>query len=449
MTKRNISIAVAVVLAAVLIYFVIQKSKESNAKYTITTSVIEVGNITEVVSATGRIQPEKEVKISPEVPGEIIVLPVKEGMKVNMGDLLVTINPDLYQASVSRAQAGLNSAKANKANSNARLSQSNARFINAEINYKRQKQLNKDGVVSDADFDRVKSEFEVAKAEVVAAEESLNAARFNIKSAAATVKEATDNLKRTTIYSPMDGTVSKLNVELGERVVGTAQMAGTELMRVADLTQMEVHVEVNESDIVRVKIGDKTTVEVDAYLNRKFTGVVKEIANSSASSNMQSTNEITVFNVKISIDRASYEDLIDQGNPHLSPFRPGMSANVEILTNELNDILMIPIQAVTIRPDTSEKVMRKLKINLEEYDDDQLFEVVFVYEDGIAIMKKVVTGIQDTKNIQVISGLEEGEEVISGPYSIISNKLLNKDKVDSKSKEDLFNEEGKSENDES
>jgi len=441
MTKKYWLIAAGVIGFGVLMYFVMQKSKEKDAKYTITTAIVEKGEITETVSATGRIQPEKEVKISPEVPGEIIELPVIEGMKINAGDLLISINPDLYQASVSRAQAGLNSAKANKANSKARLAQSKARFTNAKTNFERQKKLNADGVVSDSDFDRVKSEFEVAKAEVSAAEESLNAAQYNIKSAAATVKEANDNLKRTTIYSPMNGTVSRLNVELGERVVGTAQMAGTELMRIADLTQMEVHVEVNESDIVRVKVGDKATVEVDAYLNRKFVGVVKEIANSSASSNLQSSNEITVFNVKISIDRDSYKDLIDPNNSHLSPFRPGMSANVEILTNELKDIFMIPIQAVTIRPDTTEKVQRKMKINLDDYKDDELYEVVFVYQDGIAIMRKVKTGIQDTRNIQVTEGLEEGDEVISGPYSIVSNKLLHEDKVEAKSKEDLFSDE--------
>ena len=441
MTKKYLLIAAGVIGFGVLMYFVMQKSKEKDAKYTITTAKVEKGEITETVSATGRIQPEREVKISPEVPGEIIELPVIEGMKINAGDLLININPDLYQASVSRAQAGLNSAKANKANSKARLAQSKARYSNAKTNFDRQKKLNEDGVVSDSDFDRVKSEYEVAKAEVSAAEESLNAAQYNIKSAAATVKEATDNLKRTTIYSPMNGTVSRLNVELGERVVGTAQMAGTELMRVADLTQMEVHVEVNESDIVRVKIGDKATVEVDAYLNRKFEGTVKEIANSSASSNLQSTNEITVFNVKISIDRNSYQDLIDAENPHLSPFRPGMSANVEILTNELNDIFMIPIQAVTIRPDTTEKVQRKMKINLDDYKDNELFEVVFVYQDGVAIMKKVKTGIQDTKNIQITEGLKEGDEVISGPYSVVSNKLLHEDKVEAKSKEELFSEE--------
>lgn len=436
--KNKYLIIGGVILVGLLLVLVITKSDESNAKYTVTTSKVEQGTITEMVSATGRIQPEKEVKISPEVPGEIIELPIKEGMKVSSGDLLVKINPDLYQASVSRAEAGLNSSRANMANSKARLAQSKARLTNAEENYKRQKKLNKDGVVSDSDFERIESDFVVAQAEVEAAKESLNAARYNIKSAQATVKEANDNLKRTTIYSPMNGTVSRLNVELGERVVGTAQMAGTEMLRVADLTQMEVHVEVNESDIVRVKVGDAATVEVDAYLNRKFMGIVKEIANSSASSNMQSTNEVTVFNVKISIDRDSYQDLIDAKNPHLSPFRPGMSANVEIKTNELDNILMVPIQAVTIRPDTTEKVTRKLKVNLDEYKDDELFEVVFVYDNGKTVMKKVKTGIQDTKNIQIIEGVDEGEEIISGPYSIISNKLLHDDTVESKSKEDLF-----------
>ena len=238
MTKKNIIIAVlALIGASVLMYMVMQKSNETDAKYTVTTVKVEKGEIIEIVSATGRIQPEREVKISPEVPGEIIELPIVEGMKVSAGDLLVNINPDLYQASVSRARAGLNSSKANIANSRARLAQAKARLTNSETDYNRQKKLNDDGVVSDSDFDRIRSEYEVAKAEVIAAEESLRAAQFSIKSAEATVKEATDNLKRTTIYSPMDGTVSKLNVELGERVVGTAQMAGTELMRVADFNK--------------------------------------------------------------------------------------------------------------------------------------------------------------------------------------------------------------------
>lgn len=445
MMNRNklIGIIAGSIGLIVLIVLVIKKSKESDAKYTVTTEEVSTGDIIEIVSATGRIQPEMDIGISPEVPGEIIELPVKEGMKVSKGDLLININPDLYQASVSRSIAGLNSAKANMANAKARLEQAKARYKNSQINYDRQKKLNKDGVVSDSDFDSVESEYQVAKSEVIAAEESLNAARYNIKSSQATVKEAQDNLKRTTIYAPMDGTVSKLNVELGERVVGTAQMAGTELMRVADLTQMEVHVEVNESDIVRVKIGDPASVEVDAYLNRKFDGVVKEIANSSASSNMQSTNEVTVFNVKIGIDRKSYLDLVDPERPHLSPFRPGMSANVEIKTNELVDIVMVPIQSVTIRPDTSEKVKRTMKVNLDDYEDDELYEVVFIYENGKAIMKKVTTGIQDTKNIQISEGLEKGEEIISGPYSVVSNKLLHDDKVESKEKSELYSQPGK------
>ncbi len=441
MKNNKILIGLVVVVVAGLLYFVLTKSKSGDAKYTITTTKCELGNITEIVSATGRIQPEKEVKISPEVPGEIIELPVKEGQKIMEGDLLIKINPDLYVSSVSRSEAGLNSSKANVANSRARLEQAKSRFISSNENYKRQKKLNAEGVVSDADFESVESEFLVAQSEVNAAEQSLKAAEFNVKSAQATVKESRDNLKRTTIYSPMNGTVSKLSVELGERVVGTAQMAGTELMRVADLTQMEVHVEVNESDIVRVKVGDPTTVEVDAYLNRKFTGIVKEIANSSASSSMQASNEITVFNVKISIDRESYKDLIDAENPHLSPFRPGMSANVEIKTNELDDILLVPIQAVAMRPDTTEKVERKLTVNLDEYEDDELFEVVFVFADGKAQMRKVKTGIQDSKNIQIIEGIEESEEIISGPYSIVSNKLLHDDTVEAKSKEELFSDD--------
>lgn len=440
MSNKLIYILIGVVFMG-LTGWMLWRSKQSDAKYTVSAKEVVIGEITEVVSATGRIQPEKQVKISPEVPGEIIELPIVEGQKILKGELLAKLNPDVYQASVSRAIAGLNGAKANEANSKARLEQAKARFINAKRNFERQEKLNTEGVISDADFDAIKSEYEVAQAEVNAANESLRSAQYNIKSAQATVKEANDNLKRTTIYAPIDGTVSMLNVENGERVVGTAQMAGTEMLRVADLTQMEVNVEVNESDIVRVKVGDKATVEVDAYLNRKFDGVVTEISNSSANNNMGNSNEITVFNVKVRVSRDSYTDLIDPKNPHLSPFRPGMSANVDITTKALNQIVLVPIQSVTMRPEPKKGDASKFKVDLGEYDTDELFEVVFVVENDTAKMVKVTTGIQDTKNIQIVAGLSEGQKVITGPYSIVSNKLMHGQTVDVKSKTALYADE--------
>ncbi len=434
MNKKKLLIGLGILVIVLIVIAIFKPKKGSESELEVNTSKVEKRNIVEIVSATGTIQPEKEVKISPEVPGEIIELNVKEGDKVKAGRLLVRLNPDLYEASVSRAEAGLNSARANVANSKARLEQAKARLVSSQANYTRQKKLYNEGVISQSEYDVAESDYRVAKAEVEAAEESLKSAKFNMRSAEATLKEARDNLRRTMIYSPMDGTVSKLSVELGERVVGTAQMAGTEMMRIADLTRMEVNVEVNESDIVRVKIGDEADIEVDAYIDRKFKGVVTEIANSSSSSAMQGSSNITVFNVKVSILKSSYQDLIDPENTHLSPFRPGMSASVDIITAKKDSVLSVPVMAVTLRPDSVDRKSKFGKIDLSAYEDDELHEVVFIYdaETGKAIKRKVTTGIQNTKYIEIVSGVENGETVISGPYDIVSRKLTDGAKVSPK-----------------
>lgn len=422
----------------VLIALAIFKNKEGHSDHEVTTEKASQRSIDELVTATGQIQPVMEVKISPEVSGEIIILSVEEGQKVNEGDHLVTINPDLFESIVNRAEASLNSSRANVANSKARLEQTKARLINAEAEYKRQKELFEDKVISQSDMDRATSDYEVAKSEVLAAEESLKGAEYNAKSAQASVTEARDNLKRTTIYSPSDGVVSMLNVEKGERVVGTAQMAGTEMMRVADLKEMEVNVEVNESDIVKVKIGQSADIEVDAYRDRKFRGTVTEIANSSSSSLLQGSNDITVFNVMVLIDRNSYTDLLNEENPHLSPFRPGMSATVDIETNSRSDVITVPIQSVTLRPDSlieGESRSRR-SISFDDYEDDELSEVVFIREGDQAVKKKVKTGIQNTRYIEILEGLDEGDEVVSGPYSIVSKKLMDGDEIKIKENRD-------------
>ncbi|MFN5706397.1 MAG: efflux RND transporter periplasmic adaptor subunit, partial [bacterium] len=297
----------------------------------------ELRDIVETVSASGKIQPEMEVKISPDVSGEIIALYVKEGDKVTKGQLLVKIRPDVYESYLDRATAALNNSKANLANSE-------ARYIQAEQAYQRNSKLHKDKVISDADFEQIKSNYMVAKADV-------EAARFNIKSAEASVKEAKDNLVKTTIFSPVDGTISKLNVELGERVVGTTQMTGTEMMRIANLSNMEVNVDVNENDINRLSVGDTASIEVDAFLDTKFKGIITEVANS-ASVVGTSADQVTNFTVKIRILSESYAHLM-KGKSMPSPFRPGLSATVDIQTNKKTRILTIPIQAVTVRDDTS------------------------------------------------------------------------------------------------
>jgi HlyD family secretion protein len=436
MSTRNIIIIGGVVLALIVALIVWKRQSESDATK-VTAEKAELRTIVESVSANGKIEPVRQVKISPEVPGEIILLPVIEGQKVDSGTLLAKINPDLYMASVNRAEASVNSAMANVSNSKARLAQSNARLINAEAVFKRQEKLYKDQVISEAEYDQSKAEFDVAKAEVEAAKETLKSSEYNAKSSRATLKEATDNLKRTTLYAPMNGTVSGLVVEQGERVVGTAQMAGTDMMVVADLTSMEVNAEVNESDIVKISLGDEAEVEVDAYVNRKFKGIVTEIANSSQSGLMQGSDQITVFSVKVQIVRSSYEDLIDQKSPHLSPFRPGMSATVEIFTGSVENTISVPIQAVTIRPDSNATENTDLK-EMATLADDELIECVFVIEHGKSVLKPVSIGLQDNKYMQITSGLDTSDMVITGPYALVSKKLEEDEEVEVGDRSDVF-----------
>ncbi|MFN4235203.1 MAG: efflux RND transporter periplasmic adaptor subunit [Bacteroidia bacterium] len=413
-------------LIILIVIFGIIKALQGPKAFDVTTEKSQNRLIIETVIANGKVQPEVQVKISSDVSGEIIELNVKEGDQVKKGDILAKINPDLYLSVRDRLSAALNTAKANVANAKARLSQSKAQFINAEAAFNRNKTLHQQGAISDAEFDTAKSQYEVAKADVEAAEQSVIAAEFNLKSAEASLKEANDNLQRTTIIAPVDGTVSMLSVEKGERVVGTTQMAGTELMRIANLTEMEVKVDVNENDIVRIKLGDTADVEIDAYLGRKFKGVVREIANSAKISGI-AAEQVTNFEVKVRILRSSYEDLIIKDKPHLSPFRPGMTASVEIKTNKVHNALSVPIQAVTTREDTTK--INSTEVNKDELNRENSFECVFVFEDGKAIMKKVTTGIQDSKYIQILSGINLGQEIITGPYTTVSKQLKDGDKV--------------------
>ena len=340
-------------------------------------------DIIETVAASGKIQPEVEVKISPDVSGEIVELPIKEGSQVFKGDLLVRIKPDTYLSMKQRSEAALNSAKAS-------LSMSKARLVESEANYYRNKILFEKGAISASEFEQIESSYEVAKLNVESSE-------FSVSSAQASLEESQENLDKTSIYAPVDGTISRLNVELGERVVGTIQMAGTEILRLANLDEMEVAVEVNENDIVRVNEGDTSIIEVDAFLGEDFKGVVSEIANS-ADVMGASADQVTNFEVKIRVlDKAS--------------FRPGMTATVEIQTSNKKQVLSVPIQAVTTRNDST--------------DDQKKIECVFIYENGKAVLKRVETGIQDDKNIHIYSGLKDSIRVISGPYSAVSKILIN------------------------
>ncbi|WP_124978995.1 efflux RND transporter periplasmic adaptor subunit [Nonlabens xiamenensis] len=410
--KKTLIIIFSIIAVLILGYFAFSfllGQKDEGIKV----DVMEVTtmDVTEMVSATGKIKPEVEVSISPEVPGEIIELPIKEGQSVEKGDLLVKINPDLLQSSVSRSRAGLSNARAN-------FEQAKATLTEARVNFQRTKALFEKGVVSQSELDTSTAAFERAKAQE-------RSAFFNVQSAGATVNEATDNLGRTNIYAPMSGTVSLLAVELGERVVGTQQMAGTELLRVADLSQMEVEVDVNENDIVKIEVGDEAIVEVDAYLKREFKGQVTEIANTATG--QLSADQVTNFKVKVRILPNSYTELLEGKSDSYSPFKPGMTATVDIITKQKKDVVAVPISSIVVKSDTTESKKRTaLAVGTEN------FECVYLEKNGKAKLRVVQTGIQDSKNIVITSGLEPGDKIITGPYNIVTNKLKSGQKVSPK-----------------
>ncbi|WP_298222150.1 efflux RND transporter periplasmic adaptor subunit [Flavobacterium sp.] len=412
-------IGAAVLLIAVLI--ILSKTGVIGNKEAMTEVEVakaDTMTIVETVSATGKIQPEIEVKISSEVSGEIIALPVKEGQVVKKGDLLVKINPDLYTSGYNRTVAGLSQTKAG-------LGQADASFKEAKSNYERSKTLFDKGIISKSDWDKAVSAFEGAKA-------NKQSAYYNVQSASATVNEAKDNLGRTTIYAPADGTISMLNVELGERVLGTQQMTGTEILRVANLNNMEVEVDVNENDIVKINVGDSANVEVDAYLKKKFKGIVTSISNSASTT--LTADQVTNFKVKVRILKESYQDLLAGKPVTYSPFRPGMTATVDIITTRKENVLAIPISAVVVKSDTS--AVKKPEIEEPNDEDnkvkpksDKKYECVFVKVGDKSKIRIIKTGIQDDTNIEVTEGIQKGDVIIIGPYTTVTKDLNSGDKV--------------------
>ena len=376
----------------------------------IETHIVDSGSITELVTASGEIQPEVEVRVSPEVPGEIIELNIMEGDFVNEGKLLVKIRPDNFINALERAKANYNQVRANLSSSKSNLSRAEAQYLRASLEFDRQKKLFDQNVISDSEFELAETNFKVSKQDLESSKQSVKASEYVVRSALATVDESEENLRKTSIVAPMTGTVSLLSVELGERVVGTSQMAGTELLRIADLSIMEVRVDVNENDIVRVEIGDIVNIDVDAYatFNKKFTGVVTEIA--STANPKPSADAVTEFKVKIRVLNDSFRDLVEEEGIK-NPFKPGMTASVEIITQEKNDILVVPISSVTTK--TEEDSLGNEVIN----------QVIFIERDGKAEMVIVETGISDFENIEILSGINGEENVIKGPYIAISQKL--------------------------
>ncbi|WP_026953802.1 efflux RND transporter periplasmic adaptor subunit [Algoriphagus vanfongensis] len=384
----------------------------------IQTTKASSNSIIEKVSASGEIQPEIEVNLSPDVAGEIIELNVAEGDSVAVGKLLVKIRPDNFISALDRSNANLNQQQANLAQAKASLQRAEAQFTRSELTYNRQQKLFEEKAISESDYEQAQADYITAQKDLEAAKQNVVAAEFVVKSSQASVNEAAENLRLTNVYSPVNGIVSNLLVEKGERVVGTQQMAGTEMLTIADLSQMEVRVNVNENDIVRLSKGDTTIIDVDAYTfsGKKFKGIVTSIANTANAK--ASTDAVTEFEVKIRILNSSYADLVAEGNKY--PFRPGMTASVEIITTQKDNVLSIPLSAVTTREnqlDTLSDGTTKMK------------ELVYVLENGEAKMVTVKTGISDFQNIEILEGIQDGQEVISGPYFVVSKELENGTKV--------------------
>ncbi|MCO5248456.1 MAG: efflux RND transporter periplasmic adaptor subunit [Chitinophagales bacterium] len=421
-------IVIIIVLLLIALYFIFKDSIfKKDDTVAVTTELVQLRDIVETVTASGKIYAEEEVKISSDVSGEIVELNIKDGQYVQKGDLLAKIQPETYQAvadqanaQYSNAVANLKNSQANYSNTLAKSKQVQAQFDNANQAYQRAKALYEKKTISTQDLEQAEMNFRTAKAEVEAIDETIKGAKFSIEAAQASVegaqasiRDAKSNLTKTSIYAPMSGIISLLNVEKGEKVVGTLQMAGTEMMRISNFANMEVRVDVSENEITKVKIGDTANVEVDAYIDRKFVGIVTQVSNTSKglSGDAVSTEESSNFIVRVRILESSYEDLIQNGN---HAFLPGMSATVDVFTKKVEKTVAIPVQAVTIREDSISHMMQ---------------EVVFVVNENNVKQIPVKTGIQDDTYIQILEGLKDKDIVAVGPYNIISKTLKDGDKV--------------------
>jgi HlyD family secretion protein len=409
MKKSILWIIISAVVLIVILIIVGRSRSGKGVPVTVENPIVK--NITEIIPANGKIQPVTEVKISPDVSGEIITLNVEEGDQVQAGQVLLQIKQDQYISARDRMKAALNQAKA-------QLAQQEAQYAQVKLSYQRNLSLHEQGAISEAEFEASSSEYAIA-------EEQLNAARFHVESSQAGLAEAEESLTKTTILSPMNGIVSKLDVERGERVVGTSQMAGTEMLRIANFREMEVLVDVNENDIVRIRQRDTALVEVDAYPGRQFTGVVTQIANS-AKNIGSALEQVTNFEVKVYILPESYSDLVREG--FSTPFRPGMSASVSIQTETRRNVVAIPIQCITTR---TELLPDSVRVQL---GPNELVEQVFVLRsDNTVEAVTVKSGLQDHMHIEITEGLTIEDQVITGPYSAISRTLNNGDKVEPES----------------
>jgi HlyD family secretion protein len=443
MKRKTLWWILSVCLVLVLILVIIVK-KQSGNEIKVAIEKTALHTITETVTASGKIYPETEVKIAPEVSGEITLLNIEEGDSVHKGDVLVKINPAIYGSIVNQAQATVEQTRATANNSKEMMAQAESQYELAQATYHRNKKLYDQKVISQLEFEQADAAFKSAKATFEASKASTSGSSFGVKGAQASLSQARENLNKTTIQAPVAGIISQLNVKKGERVVGTAQMAGTEMLTIADMSRIEVRVDVSETDISKVKIGDTSNIEADAYRNRKFKGIVSKIAVSSTKSALStgsaSSDQVTTYTVHIWILPSSYQDLAANLPKGKFPFKPGMSASVEIQTNRQNNILSVPVNAVTTRdwPDS-------LKDKNNATESDKVRQVVFVYNAGTKSVhiRDVKTGLQDNKYLQITEGLKDGEEVVTAPFGAIARTLKDKTEVKVVDKDKLFENKDK------
>jgi HlyD family secretion protein len=456
-TVKWILIILSILIVVLIVGKLIAGSGDQGVK--VSTEKAAKRTIIETVNASGKVYPEVEVKISPDISGEITELDVKEGDSVKKGQVLARIYADIYATQRDQAAAAVNQQQAMTANSQSQLDALKATMDQTQRTYERQKQLLQDKVISKAEYEQAESAYLSAKANYSAAMQSIRGNQASVMSAQANLQRANKDLSRATLISPMNGVISSLSVKKGERVAGNSFTLGTEMMRVADMSVIEVRVDVGENDIVKVNIGDSADVEVDAYNNRKFKGIVTQIAASTASSSgtvaSSSSNDVTNYEVRIRLAASSYSDLIDPKNPRKFVFRPGMNASADIKTKRHDDVLSVPINAVAARVKGSDKSIEDKKKenqknrsgqdNQDNTDDntavssDELEEVVFVLQKDGKVKKTIVkTGIQDINYIEILSGLNPGDEVVTAPYNAVSKTLKDGNKVKVVPKEKLF-----------
>lgn len=443
--KRKTAWWIAIISVVVIVVLIVAIKNKGGDATKVAVEKVARHTVTETVSASGKIYPETEVKIAPEVSGEITMLNVQEGDSVKKGDVLVKINPAIYNSLVNQAQANVEQTRASASNTKEMMAQAESQYDLALATYNRNKKLYDQKIISQLEFEQSVASFKSAKATWDAAKASTSGGTYGVQAAQAGLSQARENLEKTTIVAPTSGIISELSVKKGERVVGTAQMAGTNMLTIADMSRIEVRVDVSETDISKVKTGDTTLIDADAYRNRKFKGIVSKIAVSSttasgiagaASSSGSSTDQVTNYTVHILILPSSYADLAEKMEKGKFPFKPGMSASVEIQTNRQDNILSVPVNAVTTR-DWPDSVKNK---NTGASAFDNIRQVVFVVDPktGTVALRDVKTGLQDNKYIEITDGLQEGEEVVTAPYGAIARTLSDKTKVQVVDKSKLF-----------